>query len=261
MNKVVSNIFFTLKRMLRLPANYLLHLILILLIFQISALCQQTNSIKNGDEFIIDETVVVNFLTKALQSQFCDGRTELELRLSRPWTFIKARSTNGAFRIIDGPGRQLSPTMLLKIEWRDEKETLGPFQVVVYARLWKDVVVAAKPLTRGTVLTKSDIDYAKRDIFQLREWLSDLPSSGDIELLENIAQGQIIYPRSIRLKPIVKRGQLAEAHHIDGALVVSLKVEVLEDGAPGQLIKIKNPQTRKELLGKVQNDGTISISM
>jgi flagella basal body P-ring formation protein FlgA len=145
--------------------------------------------------------------------------------------------------------------MILKFEWRSEKQTLGPFQVVVYAKLWKDVIVAARPLTRGTVLSQNEIDYAKRDVLQLREWMEELPTSTEeIELVENVPQGQFIYPRSVRLKPILKRGQLADAFHKDGSLMISLKVEVLEDGAPGQVIKIKNPQTRRELRGTVKND-------
>ncbi|MGB9601626.1 MAG: flagellar basal body P-ring formation chaperone FlgA [Verrucomicrobiia bacterium] len=222
---------------------------------------QQTTNVANeGKAFFINEQMVIDFLTKTLQQQYCDGKSELELRLSRPWTMLKTVSSNGVFKLIEGPGRQLSPTMMVKFEWRSDKESLGPFQVVVYAKLWKEVIIAARPLTRGTVLNKSDVDFSKRDIFQMREWLEDLPSNyNDVELVENIPQGQPIYPRSIRMKPIIKRGQLVEAHHVDGPMTISLKVEALEDGAPGQVIKIKNPQTRRELLGKVQNDGTISI--
>lgn len=221
---------------------------------------QGANATNECKSFFINEQMVVDFLTKALQRQYCEGKSELELRLSRPWTALKTVSSNGVFKLIEGPGRQLSPTMMVKFEWQSDKESLGPFQVVVYAKLWKEIIIAARPLTRGTVLNRNDIDYSKRDIFQLREWLDDLPSNyNDIELVENVPQGQPIYPRSIRIKPIIKRGQLVEAHHIDGPMTVSLKVEALEDGAPGQVIKIKNPQTRRELLGKVQNDGTISI--
>ncbi|MGC8744131.1 MAG: flagellar basal body P-ring formation chaperone FlgA [Verrucomicrobiia bacterium] len=221
---------------------------------------QSANATNEGKPFFINEQMVVDFLTKALQQQYCEGKSELELRLSRPWTALKTVSTNGVFKLIEGPGRQLSPTMMVKFEWRSDKESFGPFQVVVYAKLWKEIIIAARPLTRGIVLNRNDIDFSKRDIFQLREWLDDLPSNySDIELVENVPQGQPIYPRSIRIKPIIKRGQLVEAHHIDGPMTVSLKVEALEDGAPGQVIKIKNPQTRRELLGKVQNDGTISI--
>ncbi len=221
-----------------------------------------TSNVEQKCELVIDETAVVNFLTQTLQSQYCDTQSELELKLSRPWTLIKTSITNGNFKLIDGPGKTILPTMLVKFEWRGETNSLGPWQVVVYAKLWKNVIAAARPLVRGTVLTQDDITYCKRDILQLREWLTELPSSSsEIELVENIAQGQLIYPRSIRVKPILKRGQLADALHIDGALRISLKVEVLEDGAPGQIVKIKNPQTKRELRGKVLNDGTISICL
>jgi flagella basal body P-ring formation protein FlgA len=40
-----------------------------------------------------------------------------------------------------------------------------------------------------------------------------------------------------------------------------MKVDVLEDGATGQVIRIRNPQTRRELRGKVQDEQTILISL
>jgi flagella basal body P-ring formation protein FlgA len=40
-----------------------------------------------------------------------------------------------------------------------------------------------------------------------------------------------------------------------------MKVEVLEDGVPGQVIRIRNPQTRRELRGKVQNEQTVVVSL
>ena len=64
-----------------------------------------------------------------------------------------------------------------------------------------------------------------------------------------------------RLRPVVTRGQTADAVVRDGAMVISLKVEVLEEGVPGQMVRVRNPQSRRELRGKVQDERTIAITL
>jgi flagella basal body P-ring formation protein FlgA len=44
-------------------------------------------------------------------------------------------------------------------------------------------------------------------------------------------------------------------------MVISLKVEVLEEGVPGQMIRVRNYQSHRELRGKVEDEHTISIPL
>jgi flagella basal body P-ring formation protein FlgA len=54
---------------------------------------------------------------------------------------------------------------------------------------------------------------------------------------------------------------MVDAIFQNGALSISFKVEVLEDGQPGQSIRIRNPRTRREFFGKVQNERTITVAL
>ena len=65
----------------------------------------------------------------------------------------------------------------------------------------------------------------------------------------------------MRLRPVLHRGQIVEALVRDGTLTVSLKVEVLENGLPGQIVRVRNVQSRREFRGKVQNEQTIIVSL
>jgi flagella basal body P-ring formation protein FlgA len=60
---------------------------------------------------------------------------------------------------------------------------------------------------------------------------------------------------------VVRRGQSVEAIARSGALSVSMRVEAMEEGAPGQLIRIRNPQSRREMRGKVQDENTVVIPL
>jgi flagella basal body P-ring formation protein FlgA len=54
---------------------------------------------------------------------------------------------------------------------------------------------------------------------------------------------------------------LADAVIRDGAMIISLKVEVLEEAVPGQIVRVRNPQSHRELRGKVLDEQTIAIPL
>ena len=67
--------------------------------------------------------------------------------------------------------------------------------------------------------------------------------------------------RCVHPRPLIKRGQMVDAIFQDGSLKISLKVESLEDGVLGQTVRVRNPKTRHELNGKVQNEESVSITL
>lgn len=54
---------------------------------------------------------------------------------------------------------------------------------------------------------------------------------------------------------------MVEAVFQDGSLGISLMVETLEDGTLGQTVRVRNPKTKHELHGKVENEKTIRINL
>jgi flagellar basal body P-ring formation protein FlgA len=82
-----------------------------------------------------------------------------------------------------------------------------------------------------------------------------------LELAENLPAGTPLTVRSLRLRPIVQRGRVVDAVVQDGAMTISVKAEVLEDGLPGQTVRARNLKSRREFRGKVQNEETILVTL
>jgi flagella basal body P-ring formation protein FlgA len=59
----------------------------------------------------------------------------------------------------------------------------------------------------------------------------------------------------------MRRGKIVDAVVQEGAVTISMKAEVLEDGLPGQLIRARNLKSKREFRGKVQNEETITVSI
>jgi len=67
--------------------------------------------------------------------------------------------------------------------------------------------------------------------------------------------------RMTRARAIMKRGQMVEAIFQDGSMIISLKVETLEEGAQGQTVRVRNPKTKRELYGKIQTEDLVLITL
>jgi flagella basal body P-ring formation protein FlgA len=210
----------------------------------------------------LGENDVKNLLTAALQERCVQDRGELELRLNRPWVPLAVPDEPLTVRLLDLPASGIGPLLLVRFELVSGAETLGNWQTVLQARVWREIWVTRTALRRGQAVSETDLTRERRDVLALREPLAELAATtAALELTESLQAGAPLCQRHLRLQPVVRRGQSAEAILQDGAMNLSLKVEVLEDGAPGQIIRLRNPLSRRELRGKVQNEKTILVCL
>ncbi len=120
--------------------------------------------------------------------------------------------------------------------------------------------MAGAPLKRGDSLDDSTVTRERRNIINLHEPVADFTANDStVEVAEAVPAGSPLLARFVKLRPVVLRGQVADGVMKEGALSITVRVEVLEDGAPGQIVHIRNPQSRRDIRGKVLNDQTILI--
>jgi flagella basal body P-ring formation protein FlgA len=211
---------------------------------------------------LLDESDLRLMLVDALQKEYVRDNAELELRFARPWASINVPDEALDIRIIDVPISGISANFIARFELRSGKELVGTWQAVLQARLWKDVLVAADALKRGQIIQPSNFKTERRDTLAIRDALSTFSDDkGALELTDSLAVGTPLVQRMIRLHPVVHRGDFVEGMVQDGILSINLKVEVLEEGAPGQTIRVRNPLTKRELRGKVKDEQTIVVTL
>ena len=185
---------------------------------------------------------------------------ELELESIRPWKTLLVPDGPVELRMvtrINYPTFQTS----LRFELLDGGVPFGVFSAPVKMSIWKEAWVAKDQITRGDVLSKVQLEKRRVNAIKVRQdlWDGD-PADGRYWFRENISTGRLVYSRAVVMKPVVRRGSLAKAVVTAGQLRVSTKVKVLEDGAPGEAVRVQNVMTRKELIGEVLNEDTIKIT-
>jgi flagellar basal body P-ring formation protein FlgA len=210
----------------------------------------------------LEENELKDLVTATLQREQVRDKGELELHLGRPWTPVTVPEEPLQVRVLELPGAGVTPNFILRFELRTERESLGNFQVPLQARIWRDLWVARSPQVRGRLLPEADLGTERRDLLLVRDALLTLdPADPSLELAESLSTGAPVLRRSLRVRPIVHRGKVLDAVVLDGAMMIAVKVEALEDGSPGQAIRVRNVRSRREFQGKVQNEQTVIVPL
>ena len=185
---------------------------------------------------------------------------ELELELLRPWKTLLVPDSSVELRMVSKMNYPTSQTSL-RFQLMDGGIPFGVFSAPVKMSIWKEAWMATGQITRGTLLSKVELEKQRVNTITVRQdlWEGN-PSDGRYWFRENISPGRLVYSRAIVMKPVVRRGSLAKAVVSNGAVQVSAKVKVLEDGAPGEAVRVQNIATRKELIGEVLDENTIKIT-
>ncbi len=127
-------------------------------------------------------------------------------------------------------------------------------------KIWAQVPFTARRIEKHKLIGPEDFILRKVELSGLPRGVITDPNF----ILNKRAKSSL--PPGIPLRidhleepPILKKGEFANALFETPSLRISIKVVLLEDGRIGQVIRIKNPVSNKELKGKVIEGGTLII--
>ena len=210
----------------------------------------------------LTESEIKELLTRELQQNHVKDRGELELRFSRPFQTVIISDEPLTVKLLELPSAGVTANFIARFELRAEEEVVGTWQIPVVANIWQEIYVAGSAVKRGQLVRDADLSRERRDVLTVRDALTSVELDNPfLEVGENIQAGMALTSRSLRLRPIVHRGKIADAIVSDGPMVLTVKVEVLEDGLPGQTIRVRNLKSKREFRGKVQNEETIHVTL
>jgi flagella basal body P-ring formation protein FlgA len=210
---------------------------------------------------VVNEGILKELLTDAIQREYVKEIGELELRFNRPWKPIAVPDEALSIKITEMPTSGVSPSFICRFEMIAGQEVVGTYQQPLSAKVWKEIFVARSNLTRGQQLRDADIGMERRDIVNNRDYLTELPLENPyVEFRENVQAGTQITARTLRLRAIIKRGRQVDAVAKDEGLTISVRAEALEDGVPGQMVRLRNIRSKREFKGKVLDEQTVVVS-
>ena len=160
----------------------------------------------------LSESEIKELLTRELQQNHVKDRGELELRFSRPFQTVIISDEPLTVKLLELPSAGVTANFIARFELRAEEEVVGTWQIPVVANIWQEIYVAGSAVKRGQLVRDADLSRERRDVLTVRDALTLVELDNPfLEVGENIQAGMALTSRSLRLRPIVHRGKIADA--------------------------------------------------
>ncbi|MEI8294239.1 MAG: flagellar basal body P-ring formation chaperone FlgA [bacterium] len=185
-----------------------------------------------------------------LKLSFVQEWKPLEIRNGRDWKLIVDQAPLG--------GISSRPQLRFHIE-ADGKQ-VGSWQESFRASLWRPVWVASRRLDRGAALDSSSC--ALKTLDTLAENLSYVAADTDLsnyEMAQGVGQDRPLTSRDLTLRPLVRKNQLVDVIVSEGALNITMKGLALGTAGAGEMVSIRNPDSRKDFQAKVIGANTVQV--
>lgn len=121
-----------------------------------------------------------------------------------------------------------------------------PVQVAVQER----VAVARHALARGQVIAADDLGWRERDTTKLPfGYITDASGAVGKVLKRAVGAGAVLTPAVLSAPLLVRRGQTVTIIAGGDALAVRMSGHALTDGARGDLVRVRNPHSKRIVQG------------
>ena len=204
------------------------------------------------------DALVAELERQAAKHFAADG--ELKLGIARAWADLRMPDKDWVLTVTEWPPGGLAATLVVRIKVVSGSETVLEGQLPLRAQLWQDVWFSTNQLERGQPLDRTALASQKADV--LRERIPLVTANMDpstLELTQAVGPGRALTRRDVTVRPLIRKGQLVEVFAKGGAFGVRMKALALENGAVGDLITLRNVESRKEFNGHVTHDSKVQV--
>ncbi len=189
--------------------------------------------------------------TLALQYR-TDGEWTLEL--VRPFT----PPTDAIVEVTEMPPKP-SSQMMLRLRVIDLQGNTTNETVFVRAKIFRDAWIAQEPLTRQTNIDPTTLELRRVDILRQRDLVPVDTPLEDLMMSRSLPAGRFLTWRDVARRPLVRKGQMIEVAAIDGSLAITMKALALQDGLAGELVRVRNTESRREFAAVVTAQGQAEV--
>ncbi len=125
-------------------------------------------------------------------------------------------------------------------------------------RLFGTVVNTTKRLNRNEIISNEDIATKRQDISMLdADRIQDPKQAVGQKLKLSLPPGAILYAQALDAPPLVKRGERVTIMAKSQAVQITAPGEARNSGALGEMVRVKNLTSRREIQARVLSAGVV----
>jgi flagella basal body P-ring formation protein FlgA len=140
----------------------------------------------------------------------------------------------------------------------------APWTVFVpgQVRLYRQVVIASRPLKRDNLLTDADVLLAERDVGLLNQgYLTALTQAVGKKLTRPLLPDQVLAPTHVQMAEAIRKGDQVVISARSGGISVRMPGEALSDGTVGKQISVRNQRSNRVVRARVVGPGQVEVAM
>ncbi|KJH82578.1 flagellar basal body P-ring formation protein FlgA [Pseudomonas sp. KSR10] len=242
----------------RRPCNTLFRAILLSVLCGLSQFAVSASVTR--PEQLIDATreFLEREVTDYLQRSQIRARHEIEINRLDPRLRLAACDRPLTVKL-ESPAQPIGRTTL-----RVSCEGAAPWSVFVPAQvhLFREVIVARRPLARESVVEQADVALAERDVSVLTQgYLTAFDQVLGNKITRSALPDQVLAPTYISAAEVVRKGDQVVISAKNSTINVRMPGEALSDGALGTQIRVKNQRSGRTIKARVVGPGQVEVDM
>jgi len=210
----------------------------------------------------VPATKLIPLIAEALSKSLEIDQGKLVLEPSRAMNPVSVPkdTANITIKLITQPYTR--PTSFMKAQYTVLADglTSGTHTSYFKVQLIQPVWIAQKVAQRGKTMGESKLIQKKTDVINLRDVVWSGKPDQTLQFVTTVSAGTVIQERHLRRTPAILRNQTVEAVLEHKTLEIRLRAIALEDGAPGDVIRLRNSSSSKEIRGKVINNREVKVN-
>lgn len=157
------------------------------------------------------------------------------------------------------PSAELLGTVSATVEAWVDGTLARSLSVPVRVAVQSEVVVAARPITRGARLAADDVRVERRELGAGQDPVRVVDAVIGLQATRGIAVGEPIQPALLEQPPLVRRGDIVLLTTEGRGLRAVTQGEAKEDGKEGQVIRVRNLHSNREVYGQVDAERSVRV--
>jgi len=183
---------------------------------------------------------------------------DLQLELPRPWTPPARLAAVWTVSLAEYPTVP-SASMLVRCRILADHSPVAESSLVLRASLWRDVWVTRTPLTPGGVFDPAQLESRRVDLFRERDVVPTAVGDRTYIFARGVPAGRLLTWHDVARRPLVKKGDLVEVSAAEGRLALTLKALAMENGAQGDTVTVRNPESQKTFAAVVVDENRVQV--
>ena len=187
-----------------------------------------------------------------IQNRFAGSGVRYQLEFVQSLPEIRLPQASDSINVSSSGEGLPQGNKVIKVTFYRQKIALRSIYVATKIHLFKKVWVTAYSFKRDEKISVTKLNSEEKDITKLNgEPLEKSPGSGDLVTRRSLPANKVLMKKDVRQPYLICKGHRLDVEYKKGNVRIILQTQALQNGGAGELIWVKNLDTRKRMRVKV----------